>query len=153
MSDTVVRLTFPAKADYLLLARLALSGLARSVPIDAELLADLKLAVTEACGNAVRHAYRSSEGSVRVDFVLADDRLDMIVEDHGSGIGLVQLEELVVDRPMDQVVDGGHAVDGGMGMAIIKAIVDELDVRDGSDGRGTVVHMTKYLATAPSPSS
>jgi anti-sigma regulatory factor (Ser/Thr protein kinase) len=40
-----------------------------------------------------------------------------------------------------------------MGMAIIKAIVDELDVRDGRDGRGTVVHMTKYLATSPSPSS
>ena len=32
-----------------------------------------------------------------------------------------------------------------MGMAIIRAIVDELDVREGEDGRGTVVHMTKYL--------
>ena len=35
-----------------------------------------------------------------------------------------------------------------MGMAIIRAIVDELEVRDGADGRGTVVRMTKYLATA-----
>ena len=33
-------------------------------------------------------------------------------------------------------------------MAIIRAIVDELDVRDGGDGRGTVVHMTKYLNAA-----
>jgi anti-sigma regulatory factor (Ser/Thr protein kinase) len=41
-----------------------------------------------------------------------------------------------------------EAVDGGMGMAIIRAIVDELDVRDGSGGRGTVVHMTKYLDVA-----
>ena len=61
MNETVVRLSFPAKPDYLLLARLALAGVARSLPVGPELLADLKLAVTEACGNAVRHAYDSSE--------------------------------------------------------------------------------------------
>jgi serine/threonine-protein kinase RsbW len=148
MSDTVVRLTFPAKADYLLLARLALAGLARNVPIDAELLADLKLAVTEACGNAVRHAYRAGDGTVRVDFVLANDRIEMIVEDHGSGIELPELNDLIgADRePPDEPIEGG------MGIAIIRAIVDELDVRDGSDGRGTLVHMTKYFAATPSPS-
>jgi anti-sigma regulatory factor (Ser/Thr protein kinase) len=32
-----------------------------------------------------------------------------------------------------------------MGMSIIRAIVDELDVHAGADGRGTVVRMTKYL--------
>jgi len=69
MNDTVVRLTFPAKADYLLLARLALAGLARSLPLDPELVADLKLAVTEAGGNAVRHAYTDSTGPIRVEFV------------------------------------------------------------------------------------
>ena len=66
----VVRLTFPAKADYLLLARLALAGLARSCRSDEELLADLKLAVTEACGNAVRHAYGGDDGAVAVAFVV-----------------------------------------------------------------------------------
>jgi anti-sigma regulatory factor (Ser/Thr protein kinase) len=35
-----------------------------------------------------------------------------------------------------------------MGMAIIRAVVDELDVRDGAGGKGTVVHMTKYLQPA-----
>ncbi len=142
MSDATVRLTFPAKADYLLLARLALAGLARNMPIDSELLADLKLAVTEACGNAVRHAYRGADGTVRLELVLRPDRLDMIVADDGSGIGLPQLDELVNadPEPLEQPVDGG------MGMAIIRAIVDELDVREGGDGRGTVVHMTKYLA-------
>ena len=52
----LVRLSFPAKPEYLLLARLALTGIARDVPMSDELLADLKLAVTEACGNSVRHA-------------------------------------------------------------------------------------------------
>jgi serine/threonine-protein kinase RsbW len=135
MYDNVVRLTFPAKSDYLLLARLALSGIARSYPLDPEVLADLKLAVTEACGNAVRHAYEGDEGPVTVRFVTAGDRLEMIVEDEGTGVDTATLREWVADeRP-----------EGGMGMAIIRAVVDELDVRDGAGGRGTVVHMTKYL--------
>ena len=144
MTETVVRLSFPAKADYLLLARLALAGVARSLPVGPELLADLKLAVTEACGNAVRHAYAEREGSVGVAFVVTDDRLEMIVEDEGAGIGL-PVEELVVE-PVEEAPS--EPIDGGMGMAIIRAIVDELDVRDGTGGRGTVVHMTKYLDAA-----
>ena len=144
MTETVVRLSFPAKADYLLLARLALAGVARSLPVGPELLADLKLAVTEACGNAVRHAYSEREGSVGVAFVVTDDRLEMIVEDEGAGIA-VPVEELVAE-PVEEAPP--EPIDGGMGMAIIRAIVDELDVRDGSGGRGTVVHMTKYLDAA-----
>jgi serine/threonine-protein kinase RsbW len=144
MSESVVRLSFPAKADYLLLARLALAGVARGLPVGPELLADLKLAVTEACGNAVRHAYNEGEGSVGVEFVVSDDRLEMIVEDEGAGIGL-PVEALVSAA---EPPNPPEPADGGMGMAIIRAIVDELDVRDGEDGRGTVVHMTKYFDAA-----
>ncbi len=86
MSEQTVSLTFPAKADYLLLARLTLSGLARHLPVDDEMLADLKLAVTEACGNAVRHAYEDERGAVGVLFAVKDGRLEMIVEDQGGGI-------------------------------------------------------------------
>jgi serine/threonine-protein kinase RsbW len=138
MSETTVRLTFPAKSDYLLLARLALAGLARTFPLDPEVLADLKLAVTEACGNAVLHAYADGEGPVTVRFVAAGDRLEMIVEDQGSGLDTAAVREWIAEeRP-----------EGGMGMAIIRAVVDELDVRDGAGGKGTVVHMTKYLQPA-----
>jgi anti-sigma regulatory factor (Ser/Thr protein kinase) len=36
-----------------------------------------------------------------------------------------------------------------MGMAIIRAVVDELHVEEGPGGRGTVVRMTKYLGATP----
>jgi serine/threonine-protein kinase RsbW len=135
MNENVVRLTFPAKSDYLLLARLALTGLARSFPVDAEVLADLKLAVTEACGNAVRHAYEDEEGPVTVRFVAAGDRLEMIVEDEGAGVDKAVVPDFVAeDRP-----------EGGMGMAIMRAVVDELDISNGAGGKGTVVRMTKFL--------
>jgi serine/threonine-protein kinase RsbW len=145
MNETVVRLSFPAKPDYLLLARLALAGVVRNLPVGPELLADLKLAVTEACGNAVRHAYDGGEGSVDLAFVLAEDRLEMIVEDQGAGIGL-PVDDLIAETPEAALSE--DAGTGGMGMAIIRAIVDDLDVHDGADGHGTVVHMTKYLDAA-----
>ena len=130
----VVRLSFPAKPDYLLLARLALSGLAREAPVDDEFLDDLKLAVTEACGNAVRHAYPESDGEVSVSYVVDEDSIVMIVEDQGAGIAA---DESTEPRPAP--------LESGMGMSIIRAVVDDLDVRTGADGRGTVVRMTKRL--------
>ena len=139
MSEGVVRLALPAKSDYLLLTRLALSGLARSAPIDDELLADLKLAVTEACGNAVRHAYPDGDGEVVVSYAIDGRRLVMTVEDQGVGIDPLDAEE----------GEAAHPLEGGMGMSIIRAIVDELEVASGADGRGTVVRMSTSLATSP----
>ena len=141
MSDRVVRLRFPAKAEYLLLARLTLSGLARELPIEEELLADLKLAVTEACGNAVRHAYPGDEGDVSLVVTIGDSRLLLTVEDYGAGIQ-------APDSPEDGADLLAAPLESGMGMPIIRAIVDELAVEQGADGRGTVVRMVKYLAPA-----
>jgi serine/threonine-protein kinase RsbW len=132
----VITLSFPAKADYLLLARLALAGLARDGRIDDELLADLKLAVTEACGNAVRHAYPDGAGDVSVSYVMDGTILIVLVEDQGAGIE--------ADRPRSDGVE--RSLEGGMGMSIMRAIADELEVGAGADGRGTVVQMTKRLA-------
>lgn len=130
----VVRLSFPAKADYLLLARLALSGLARELPVGDEALADLKLAVTEACGNATRHAYPDGVGDVSVSYRVGPGVLEMVVEDHGTGFRSTPSGEPVGPR------------ESGMGLSIMRAVVDELDVRAGAEGRGTVVRMVKRLS-------
>jgi serine/threonine-protein kinase RsbW len=143
MADTVVSLRFPAKADYLLLARLALSGIARQLPVADDQLADLKLALTEACGNAVRHAYADTPGDVSVVFEIADERLLMTVEDRGDGI---RVPDALADDHEEPSV---RPLESGMGMPIIRAIVDELVVESGPDGRGTRVLMVKYLTTSP----
>ncbi len=132
--NEVVRISFPAKAEYLLLARLALGGIAREVAVSDELLADLKLAVTEACGNSIRHAYPNDSGQVTVAYAFDADTVEMVVQDEGIGVGDTSGE---VER---------LRVDGGMGMSIIRTIVDEVTVEPGADGRGTVVRMTKRLA-------
>ncbi|HUG65074.1 MAG TPA: ATP-binding protein [Gaiellaceae bacterium] len=132
----LVRLSFPAKPDYLLLARLALSGVARDTPVGDEVLADLKLAVTEACGNAVRHAYPDGSGEVSVCYLVTGDTFEMIVEDQGTGMDAATVEDDLLSGPRES----------GMGMSIMRTIVDELDVQTGADGRGTVVRMVKRLS-------
>ena len=138
MTDTV-RLTMPAKAEYLILARLALAGIAREVPMSESALADLKLAVTEVCGNAVRHAYGAEEtGPVRLSFEVGSDSIQVTVEDDGTGIGLELPERISI---------GEEPVEEGMGLAIIRAVVDDLTVDGRPDGRpGTVVRLAKSLA-------
>jgi serine/threonine-protein kinase RsbW len=139
MSESVVHLRFPAKPDYLLLARLTLSGIARELTLGDEVLADLKLALTEACGNVVRHAYTDGHGDVSVLFTIDDSRILMTVRDYGDGIRAPDsIDEAPVEGPLE----------GGMGMSIIRAIVDELAVEPGDDGQGTVVRMVKYLTPA-----
>ena len=143
MSESIVRLSFPAKADYLLLARLTLSGIARELPVSDELLADLKLALTEACGNAVRHAYVETDvGDVSIVFTIDPDRLLMTLADKGDCIRAPDAPNIEADEPV-------APLESGMGMPIIRAIVDELAVEPGPHGRGTLVRMVKYLTPSP----
>jgi serine/threonine-protein kinase RsbW len=66
-SVPVVSLKIPAKAEYITLSRLALTGLARWASLSDETLSDLKLALSEACSNSVRHAYRDGrDGFVEI---------------------------------------------------------------------------------------
>jgi len=141
MSDAqVVRLSFPARAEYLILARLALAGVARAVPIPDETLADLKLAVTEACGNVVRHAYDGrgeADGICRVTIETREGMISIAVEDEGVG--------LPENAGVNGVDDGDS--ESGMGLGIIGAIADELDLRRAGPGGGTQLTLRKRLQT------
>jgi serine/threonine-protein kinase RsbW len=132
----VVALTIPARAEFIALCRLALTGLARTRALTPEVVADLKLALTEACSNSVRHAYAEGrEGIVEVRYELAPDRIRVEVADDGNGF-----DPAVIERPPDQVDEGG------LGIAIIRAVTDELDIARGPDGQGSRLRFTKYLS-------
>src|SRR3954471_14729930 len=90
----VVRLTIPARPEYITLCRLALTGLARLRPISDELVADLKLALTEAASNSVRHAYGGGGGCVEIAYELYGDRLVIEVNDDGAGFDPEEEAEL-----------------------------------------------------------
>src|SRR5947208_3454416 len=82
-----IRLTIPARAEYITLCRLALTGIGRLRQLSDELLADLKLALTEAASNSVRHAYGTDRdvGVVEISYEVHPDRLVIEVSDDGGG--------------------------------------------------------------------
>jgi serine/threonine-protein kinase RsbW len=129
-----VSLRFPAKAEYITLGRLALTGLAHLRPLPHEVVADLKLALTEACSNSVRHAYRDGTvGAVEITYELAADRLAIEVVDDGPGFEYVQSEQ-----------DEHELVEGGLGIAIIRALTDEFELDTARPG-GSRLRFAKYL--------
>lgn len=134
MTTGVVELQFPAHARYLVLARLGLSGVAQTAGLDAEALTDLKLAVTEACSNAVQHAYpEGADGDIRVRIDLRTDRLSVEVIDRGSGFDPTSLGDWHAPALRET----------GMGLSIIRSVTDELAVESGADGVGTIVRFAK----------
>jgi serine/threonine-protein kinase RsbW len=131
----IVALTIPARAEYVALCRLALTGLARTRALQAEVVADLKLALTEACSNSVRHAYEEGrDGVVQVSYRLGDDRIEVEVADDGAGF-----DPEVLERAQAELDEGG------LGIAIIRAVTDELDIGSNSNGAGSRLRFTKYL--------
>lgn len=117
--ERTVRLTIPARPEFVCVPRHVLEGLAQAGRFSPELLADLKLALTEACANAVTHADSGDEGTIEVVFELRADRIAFDVVDAGPGFD-------------GMVASVGAPRDGGLGLTIIRALADELEL----DGRG-----------------
>jgi serine/threonine-protein kinase RsbW len=117
-----VSLTIPARPDYLVLARLALSAVCRLTPLSPEEIADLKLAITEAANDYVDDT-RPLDDETRLSFGfhLLDDRLSMELEGPGSDISAMEQE---------------------LSRAIIEATVDEANFGSGR------TRLVKYLSTA-----
>jgi serine/threonine-protein kinase RsbW len=130
-----IRLTIPARAEYITLCRLALTGIGRLRELSDELLADLKLALTEAASNSVRHAYGDKDaGVVDISYQLFPDRLVIEVTDEGEGFDHVEAEG-----------NADELSEGGLGIAIIRAIADEVEIGAQPGGKGSRLRFEKAL--------
>ena len=132
----IVRLTIPARAEYITLCRLALTGIGRVRELSEELLADLKLALTEAASNSVRHAYAErGVGVVEICYELLPDKLVIEVTDEGGGFDPAEAEGFPEELS-----------EGGLGIAIIRAIADEVEIGAQPGGKGSRLRFEKALA-------
>ncbi|MEX2193803.1 MAG: hypothetical protein WD844_00825 [Thermoleophilaceae bacterium] len=115
MPASTISLTIPAKGDYVVLARLALSAVCRLTPLRAEDVADLKLAITEAAGGLV-----GGDPQQRLAFEYRVDGERLVLEIAGPGGDLADDER-------------------ELGRAIVAATVDEHDEEHDR------VRLVKYL--------
>jgi serine/threonine-protein kinase RsbW len=132
-----VRLRVPARPEYIALARLALSGLADIVSLPEETLADLKLALTEAVSNSVRHAYDDGAGAgfVSIAYELSGGALAVEVVDDGKGF----------DPEQPPPLEGEELTEGGLGIAIIRTVADEFELDSRPGVRGSRLRFVKRL--------
>jgi serine/threonine-protein kinase RsbW len=137
-TSRTVRLRVPARAEYIALARLALSGVAELASFSDEDVADLKLALTEAVSNSVRHAYPGGEGFVSIAYSLSASALEIEVVDDGEGFDPVASAP-AEDRELSE---------GGLGIAIIRTIADELEITSRPGERGSRLRFVKHLQPA-----
>lgn len=164
--DLILELEIPASPEYIAIARLVVSSLAsarRNLADDR--IDDLKLAVSEACTNAIE-AYgngnatpghwpgeRSSAtnrvspvatnnaatslGRVRILVRDDDEKLEVAIEDNGPGFDPAALP------PHPPVTDPERLnFERGLGIPLIRTLVDEVEFS--SSTGGTSVRMTVY---------
>lgn len=115
-----VRFTLPAVPANVALVRQALAGFADELGVDAARAADMKIALTEACTNAVVHAYGDDDGPLEVTMAVDHGRLVLTVRDRGHGL-----------RPLPSESEGPPL---GFGLALIASLSDEFGIAGGRHG-------------------
>jgi serine/threonine-protein kinase RsbW len=130
-STEPIILELPSSSEYILLARLVVSCVGQLAEFEPEDIYDMKLAVTEAATNVIRHA---AVGSFHVEYRVLPRAVEITVVDEGGGFDVAEL----TGKP------GEH---GGFGLAVIRSLVDEV-VLDSISGGGTRLRMIRR-ATPP----
>ncbi|HSL00417.1 MAG TPA: ATP-binding protein [Rubrobacteraceae bacterium] len=124
--STPVSLTLPSSPEYVLLARLVVAQVGRLAGFGPEEVYDLKLAVTEAATNVIRHA---AVENYEVEYRVLPRAVEITVIDVGGGFNVADL----ASEPDAQ---------GGFGLAVIRDLVDELAL-DTNKGGGTRLKMIR----------
>mgnify|MGYP001183366107 CR=1 FL=1 len=140
MNSDYIEMIIPAKPEYLGVIRLAVSGIANRMGYAYDEIEDIKVAVTEACTNAVNHAYKDGEGQIKVNFAVYEDRLEIFVVDQGRSFDVKAMKEK--KAPVNAETSLEQLNEGGLGLFLIDALMDKVEINGDS---GVVVSMTKLL--------
>jgi serine/threonine-protein kinase RsbW len=131
-----VELKVPPRPENLALARLALTGVGTIAGASEGTVADLKLAITEACTNSILHGYpNGTAGQLVVRLRSAGDAIEVEVEDNGIGF-----DPSTTDANPRR--DDGQ----GMGLMIIRSLMDSIEIE--SDETGSRISFAKRLGAS-----
>lgn len=119
-------LTLPARPENVVVVRRAVGAFARTLGFDEDGVADVALALSEACANVVVHAYRDAaqETVLEVRATCSDEGLAVVIGDHGGGM-------------LPRTDSPGL----GLGLPLMASLASTLELRE-APGGGTEVWMT-----------
>jgi serine/threonine-protein kinase RsbW len=140
----VVELKIPSELGYERVAREAASAVARRLGFSPERIEELKTAIDEACTNAIRHGSKS-DARMKVVVVLSADetKLDILVKDPGAG----DSPPSDVAIPDIEAQVEGRSPTGGLGLWLIRQMVDEAYFEEDDESGGNQFRMVIYRTT------
>jgi serine/threonine-protein kinase RsbW len=109
--EPFVRLTVPARPEQVALIRRVLEALADSLPLPPRVIEDMRLAVTEACTNVVRHAYGDAEGPLELVIRPRGAHVEVVVTDRGHGM-----------------MPSRESSGAGLGLSLISALTERFEI-------------------------
>lgn len=132
----IVELEIPARPDFLSLARLVITGAANIEPsFSDDRIEDLRIAVSEACTNAIEaHASSGADDRIVLRCDLAEDRIEVQVTDRGSGFDPDSAPSAPPPEDPDRLLH-----ESGLGIPLMRVLVDETEFR--ASPSGTVVRL------------
>jgi serine/threonine-protein kinase RsbW len=134
----------PGDIGYLHRIRDFIAGMAVEAGLAAHDIDNIELVVDEACANVIGHGYApdtpNKELTVRME--INTTKLVLTVIDHAKPFNIVHY----TPREINELKAEGR--DGGLGIRLIKQIMDEIDYQTRADGHNELI-MTKYFTPPP----
>lgn len=118
MKNDIIKITIPSKPDYISVVRLTSSVIANNMGLNIDDIEDIKVAIAEACINALR---KSNE--IFIQFEIKQDKLVMKV----NNVSLYKDDKIDLNKEIE------------LGILIIKSLMDEVEFTE--EG----VEMIKYI--------
>lgn len=118
-----LRMIIDSRFECVRLAGVALQAMAESLCYPRPEVRDMQLAVVEALNNAVKHAYREEPGhEITIDWAFSPQGVEVVIGDTGLTMNGLKVKQLEFDPD-----DLNSLPEGGMGLFLIRQIVDEMD--------------------------
>ena len=131
MAYDLISMNMSVNPDFVSVIRLTLSCVASRIGFSLDDIEDMKVCVSEACTNAIKH---SKKDEFQVKFYVYPDRLTIEVLDDGIGYDVDSLASPDLKNPKTS----------GLGIFIIKTLMDEVEIKS-CDKCGTIIKMTKLV--------
>lgn len=131
MTCETIKMEITSNPEYVGIIRLTTSGIANKIGFSIDDIEDMKVAVSEACTNAIKH---SNNDVFNITFSMLENGLTIEIQDNGKGYDVENTLQPDLENPKES----------GLGLFIIQTLMDDVSI-ESKENKGTIVKMTKYL--------
>lgn len=131
MTCETIKMEITSNPEYVGIIRLTTSGIANKIGFSIDDIEDMKVAVSEACTNAIKH---SNDDIFYITYTMLENGLTIEISDKGEGYNIENIPQPDLENPKEN----------GLGLFIIQTLMDDVSI-ESIENQGTIIKMTKYL--------